>query len=171
MKMQIDSSSVDRATIVMTRTFDAPRELVWEALTNPKHVQKWYGGHYFSNPHCEMDVREGGIWRHEMRTPQGHDFKLEFVYVEVKKPERLVWKHVDHDTRKDGPPKSIMTVTLEDLGAKTKWTLVAEFDSIAQRDEVARTGFASIISEGAEKLNDIVKGLLATVATESRSLS
>ena len=159
MKMQIDTTSVDQAIIVMTRTFDAPRALVWEAFTNPKHVAKWYGMPNVSVVQCEMDVREGGLWTHAMRTPQGHDIKLELVYVEVRKPERLVWKAVDHGKRKEGPPTAPMTVTLDDLGAKTKWTLVAEFNSIAERDAVVKTGYTSVIAEGCEKLNDIAKGL------------
>lgn len=161
MKMQIDANRPDEAVIVMTRTFDAPRALVWEAFTDPKHVARWYGGKYFSNPRCEMDVRVGGTWRHVMRTPEGHDFALEFVYLEVTKPERLVWQHKDHGKATSGPPTSHMTVTLEDLGEKTKWTLVARFNSVAERDIVAKTAFARIITEGSEKLNDIVKALAA----------
>lgn len=159
MKMQIDASNVDEAVIVMTRTFDAPRALVWEAFTNPKHVARWYGGKYFSNPRCEMDVRPGGTWRHVMRTPDGNDFALEFVYLEVKKPERLVWQHKDHGKRTSGPPTSHMTVTLEDLGDKTRWTLVARFNSVAERDLVMTTGYTTIIGEGCDKLNDIAKEL------------
>src|SRR6202163_31763 len=86
--MQVDPPSPHEPTIVMRRTFDAPRELVWDALTDPKHVVEWYGGRGFRNPVCEMDVRPGGRWRHVMRTPDGTEHTMEFVFVEVVKPEK-----------------------------------------------------------------------------------
>ena len=59
----------DEAVIVMTRIYEAPRDLVWEVITEPRHVAQWWGGPGFSNPVCEMDVRPGGLWRHVMRFP------------------------------------------------------------------------------------------------------
>jgi uncharacterized protein YndB with AHSA1/START domain len=162
--MHVESPK-DKPIIIMTSTFDAPRGVVWTAFTTPKHVAKWYGGHGFSNPVCEMDVRRGGIWRHTMRTPDGTDFAMEFVFVEVTRPEKLVWKPA-------GPRKStqpgllhvINTVTLEDAGKRTKWTLVAEFDSIADRDLAVSNGFSHVITQGSEKLNDIVRSLSSPTA-------
>jgi uncharacterized protein YndB with AHSA1/START domain len=55
----------------MTRTYEAPRELVWEVITEPRHVIQWWGGAGCSNPICEMDVRPGGDWRHVMRFADG----------------------------------------------------------------------------------------------------
>src|SRR5262245_54420869 len=104
MKSKVEASSVDEAVVVMTRTFDAPREKVWAAFTDPKHVSKWYGGHGFSNPVCEMDVRPGGLWRHVMRTPDGHEFEMDFVFIEVVKPKRLVWQSASHGERRQGGP-------------------------------------------------------------------
>ena len=159
MKTQLEEVSRTDPTIVMTRTFAAPRDLVWEAFTNPEYVVQWYGGHLFSNPTCEMDVREGGIWKHRMRTPSGAEFDLEFVYVVVRKPEKLVWKNDEAHAKKKGLPQVEMTVTLEDAGATTKWKLVARFASIAERDRAAGTEFVKTIDEGSEKLDAIVKAL------------
>jgi uncharacterized protein YndB with AHSA1/START domain len=161
MKMYV-ASPVDEAIIIMSRTFDAPREVVWTAFTDPRHVAKWYGGHGFSNPVCEIDVRPGGLWRHTMRTPDGGEFKMEFVYVEVVRPERLVWKNSDHG--KPQPPgrlSVINTVTLEDAGRQTRWRLIARFESIAERDLAVKKGFTSVITQGSEKLNDVVRALSA----------
>jgi uncharacterized protein YndB with AHSA1/START domain len=158
MKMNI-ASPVNEAIIVMSRTFDAPREVVWTAFTAPEHVAKWYGGHGFGNPVCEMDVRPGGLWRHVMRTPDGSEYKMEFVFVEVVKPERLVWKNAHDGKPPPGQLNVLNTVTLEEAGAKTKWTLVARFDSLAERDVAVKNGFATVITQGSEKLNDIVKTL------------
>lgn len=161
--MQV-STPDDAPLIVMTRTFEAPRDLVWEAFTDPRHVSKWYGGHGFQNPVCEMDVRPGGSWRHVMRTPDGMDFHIEYVFVEVVKPSKLVWQNADYGKRATSEPgrhpDNVMTVTLEELGPKlTKWTLVTRFDSIEERNSVLEIGFTEMIKQGSEKLNDLVKGL------------
>jgi uncharacterized protein YndB with AHSA1/START domain len=161
MTMNVDATSTDEAVIVMTRMFDASREKVWAAFTDPRHVAKWYGGHGFTNPVCEMDVRPGGLWRQVMRTPDGHELKLEFVFIEVVRPERLVWQNTSHGKPKPsgGPPTSVMTVTLEDAGQQTKWTLVTRFDSFADRDLAVRSDFAKFIEQGSEKLDAIARAL------------
>lgn len=162
MKTNIVTSTAHEELIVMTRTFDAPREVVWATLVHPKHVAKWYGGHGFSNPVCEMDVRPGGRWRHVMRTPDGTEYKLEYVFVEVVRPEKLVWQDSDHGKRRPGgPPSCIMTVTLEEQGKRTQWTLVTRFNNVADRELAMGTGFTSTIEEGLEKFEDIVQASLA----------
>jgi uncharacterized protein YndB with AHSA1/START domain len=134
---------------------------VWAAFTDPRHVAKWYGGHGFTNPVCEMDVRPGGLWRHVMRTPDGHELRLEFVFLEVVKPEKLSWQNAAHGKPKPlgAPPTSVMTVTLEEAGDKTKWMLVTRFDTFAERDVALKSDFSKYIAEGSEKLNDIAKSL------------
>jgi len=150
--------------IVMSRTFDAPREVVWLAFTDAKHVAKWYGGFGFSSPVCEIDVRPGGIWRHVMRTPSGADYAMEFVYVEVVRPEKLVWKNTTHGKEpRPGQLNVVNTVTLEDAGKRTKWKLVALFDSVADRDQAMKNGFSTVITQGCEKLNDTVKTVAAVM--------
>ena len=73
--------------ITMTRIYDAPRDLVWTVSTEPAHVVRWWGGPGFTSPVCEMDVRAGGRWRHVMRFPDGRLLHLDFVFLEVEKPE------------------------------------------------------------------------------------
>jgi hypothetical protein len=63
----IDMTAADRPIFTITRDFDAPRELVWQAITDPKQVAVWYGGPGFTNPVCEMDLRSGGTWHHVMQ--------------------------------------------------------------------------------------------------------
>jgi uncharacterized protein YndB with AHSA1/START domain len=159
MTIHVDTTSAEEAVILMDRMFDAPREVVWNAFTDPKHVVNWYGGHGFSSPVCEMDVRPGGRWRHTMRTPDGTDFPMEFVYVEVVRPEKISWQNVDHGKRVGGPPTCLNIVTFEDHGSRTKWRLVSRFNSIADRDLAAKMGFTKMISQGSERLNEIVKSL------------
>ena len=160
MKIDIEARPADEAVIVMQRTFDAPREVVWAAFTDPKHVVRWYGGRGFENPVCEMDVRPGGRWRHVMRTPDGVDHELEFVFLEVVRPERLVWRNADHGKRpKDDYHDNVMTVTLEEAAKQTRWKLVTRFRSIAARDLAARSGFTRVLGEGTEKLDELLRSL------------
>jgi uncharacterized protein YndB with AHSA1/START domain len=162
MNMKTEQASIDEPIVVMSRTFDAPRDLVWRVFTDPKHVAIWYGGHGFSSPTCEMDVRPGGSWRHVMRTPDGTEYSFEFVFIEVVAPEKIVWENADHAKRREGfPPTCRNTVTFEesDERRKTKWKLVARFHTLADRDAALRSGFTTMVTQGSEKLNAIVKAL------------
>jgi uncharacterized protein YndB with AHSA1/START domain len=144
--------SADMPTIVMNRVYDAPRETVWAAMTQPKHVKQWWGGAGFTNPVCEMDVRPGGLWRHVMRFPDGHELVMDFVFLEVEPPRRLVWQHRDRGKRSAGPPLSITTVTLEDLGDRTRWTMIARFDAMEERNAAIAMGFTGPIEASSERL-------------------
>lgn len=162
MTMKVETPS-DEPVIVMTRTFAAPRDVVWTAFTDPKHVSKWYGGHGFSSPVCEMDVRPGGLWRHTMRTPDGSEFPMEFVFLEVVRPQKLVWtSSKPEDVRRRGLHVVTHTVTFEDAGAQTQWKLVARFDSIALRDQAVANGFARVVTQGSEKLDGIARELASS---------
>ena len=159
MSAVIDLSSPDDPVIVIRRTFDAPRELVWDAITDPKQVAQWYGGPGFTNPVCEMDLRPGGAWRHVMQAPNGAQFAINSIFEAVAPPERLVWRTVKDPNRDPAPPTSLNTITLEESGAQTKWMLVARFDSIAERDLTASIGFGQMISMGLERLAEHLKTL------------
>ena len=124
--------------IVLTRTFDAPRELVWEAWTNPKHVVNWWGPRGFTTTIEKMDVRPGGVWKHVMHGPDGTDYPNSSVFKEVVKPERLVFSH---GGGKQGGPGAhfVATWTFEALaGNKTKVTARMVFDSPTDRDFVVK---------------------------------
>jgi uncharacterized protein YndB with AHSA1/START domain len=157
MTATIDLSSPNEPVIVIERTFDAPRALVWVAITDPTQVARWYGGHGFTNPVCEMDLRPGGAWRHVMQAPNGAQYSINSIFQEVAPPERLVWRTVKDPERDPAPPGSLNTITLEESGAQTKWTLVTRFDSIAERDLTASMGFGQMISMGLERLAEHLK--------------
>jgi uncharacterized protein YndB with AHSA1/START domain len=159
MTATIDINSMDEPVIIITRTFDAPRELVWTAITDPKHVAQWYGGPGFTNPVCEMDVRPGGAWRHVMQAPNGTRFTINSIFEEVVEPERLVWRTIKDPNRNPAPPTSVNTITLKESGAQTKWMLVARFDSFAERDLTASMGFGQMISMGLERMAERLKTL------------
>lgn len=158
--MEVNANSADEAVIVMRRVFDAPRQLVWNVLTDPKHVTVWYGGHGFSSPLCEMDVRPGGRWVHVMRAPTGSEYRLEFIFVEVVEPEKLSWHDINYGkVVADGPPSALSTVTLDDQGNRTGWKLVVRFNSIAERDLSVKMGFSQMVTVGCERMNEFLKEL------------
>jgi uncharacterized protein YndB with AHSA1/START domain len=148
----IDVSAADRPVIVITRDFDAPRDLVWKAITDPKQVAVWYGGPGFTNPVCEMDLRPGGAWHHVMQAPDGTRYTIDSVFEDIVEPERLVWRTIKDPNRNPPPPTSLNTVTLEARGRQTRWKLVTLFDSIADRDLAAKMGFGQMISMGTDRM-------------------
>jgi uncharacterized protein YndB with AHSA1/START domain len=111
--------------LVMTRTFDAPRELVFKAWTDPKQVQQWWGPHGFTNPRCEVDARPGGAIRIDMRGPNGMVYPMKAVFEEVTEPERLVFVTSALDDQGNSMFDVRNTVTLVDRRGKTELTLQA----------------------------------------------
>ena len=117
--------------IVVTRVFDAPRALVFEAWTDPKHLAHWWGPNGFTLTTHQLDFRPGGTWRSVMHGPDGRDYQNEVVYVEIAEPERLVYRHVS-------APHFQMTVTFADDGGKTKITARMLFETAELRDKTIK---------------------------------
>jgi uncharacterized protein YndB with AHSA1/START domain len=109
--------------LVMTRVFDAPRELVFKAWTETKHVAQWWGPKSFTNPVCEMDVRPGGAIRIHMRAPDGVVYPMTGVFQEITAPERLVFVSSALDDKGNSMFDVLSTVTFADQRGKTELTL------------------------------------------------
>jgi uncharacterized protein YndB with AHSA1/START domain len=120
--------------IVITRLFDAPRDLVFRVWTDPNHVVHWWGPNGFTNTIHEMDVRPGGVWRFVMHGPDGVDYENKVVYHEVVEPERLVYTLGGAE----GDEGHEVTVTFTELGDKTSITMQSLFGSAAARDYVVK---------------------------------
>ena len=137
-----DSASVMGRVLTLTRVFDAPRELVWRAYTDPKHIVKWMFANDWVSPFAETDVRPGGAFRIGMRpADQSQEgFAFEGVYREVEKHARIV--QIIGDGR-------VMTTTFEDQRGKTKLTLSVE---MAMSEEQERGGWTQILDHLAEHL-------------------
>jgi uncharacterized protein YndB with AHSA1/START domain len=127
------SSTADRE-ISATRIFDAPRELVFKMWTEPEHVAKWWGPDGFTNTIQQMEVRPGGVWKFVMHGPDGTDYPNKIVFIEVVKPERLVYQHGGGD--ESDPVSFHVTVTFEARGNKTKLTMRSIFPTAEQRNLV-----------------------------------
>jgi uncharacterized protein YndB with AHSA1/START domain len=121
--------------IVVTRVFDAPRTLVFDAWTDSKHIARWYGPRGFSITTHSMDLRPGGVWLFDMHGPDGVDYPNKITYLEIVKPERLVYDHHDKGT----PGYFQTTVTFAEQGDKTRLTMRMLFQSKAERETVVKT--------------------------------
>jgi uncharacterized protein YndB with AHSA1/START domain/predicted enzyme related to lactoylglutathione lyase len=161
-----DKQSDDRE-FVITRTFDAPPDLVFNAWTDPKHIANWWGPHGMTNLVSEMDVRPGGAYRLVMRDASGTDYPLKGIFRDVIKSRLLVmlmdfsehsdaWHdrvNPDRDKTKPKPPLNwITTVTFEPLDNKTKLTIQVLFESAALSINMLKTGMTVGWSQTLERL-------------------
>lgn len=132
-KARAAAGAQDRA-ITITRVLNAPRERVFEAWTRPEHLTKWFGPRDFSAPEVSVDLRPGGAWRACIRSPEGRDYWMHGVYREIIPPERLVFTHVWEEGHDSPGHETLVSVTLEDQGGKTKLTFhKAMLESVAER--------------------------------------
>ena len=121
--------------VYLTRLFDAPRELVWRAWTEPEHFKRWWGPKEYTCPFCEMDLRVGGRYLYCMRSPEGKEYWGTGIFREVVPLERIVFTDCFADEKgnvvpathygmsPDFPLEMLVTVTFEDLQGKTRMTL------------------------------------------------
>jgi uncharacterized protein YndB with AHSA1/START domain len=123
--------------IVISRVFDAPLEMVWDAWTDPNQVVKWWGPRGFTTTIHEMDVRPGGVWHHTMHGPDGANYPGKSVFAEVIKHKRI---DLTHSGGKEGGPSANFhsTWTFEVEGDQTKVTIRMVFDSTQARDMVIK---------------------------------
>jgi uncharacterized protein YndB with AHSA1/START domain len=130
--MRMAEQSAEK-TLILTRVFAAPRALVFKAWVEPERAARWWGPQGFTTLSCRMDVRPGGAWRLQMRSPQGTIHTKCGVYREIEPPERLVFSYAWEGA--DGVPghETLVTLRFEDHGfEETKMTLhQAVFDSPA----------------------------------------
>jgi uncharacterized protein YndB with AHSA1/START domain len=129
-------SSKPEHSMVTTRVFDAPRELVFKAWTEAERLKRWWGPKGFTNPVCEIDVRPGGAIRIDMRAPDGIVYPMTGTFVEIVEPERLVFVSSALDSEGEPLFEVLNTVTFADEGGKTKLTLHASVSKV--RPEAAR---------------------------------
>lgn len=139
--------------LVIDRTFDAPRDLVWKAWTEPDQIKQWLAPRGFTIPMAEGDLRNGGKWRQSMVTPDGHELRLSGVYREVKPPERLVFTHAWDDPNGNPGPETLVEVTFTARGDKTDMHFSQSgFKSTEDRDNHS-DGWGQCFDRLAELLN------------------
>ncbi len=145
--------------IVMTREFDAPRELVFKVMTDPKLIPQWSGPRRLTTTVDKMDVRPGGAWRFLNHDADGAEYAFHGVYHAIVAPECIV-----QTFEFEGVPGHVAmeTMTLEEVGGKTRLTVTTVFQTVADRDAMWATGMQS----GAQDTNDRLEELLESLKTE-----
>jgi len=127
------------------RIFDAPRSLVFEAWADPQRAARWWGPQGFTTLSLDMDMRQGGHYRHSMRSPQGTVHTKRGVFREVRRPELLVFTYAWEDDSGELGPETIVTVRLFEQGSATRLTLhQGTFDSVSSCDS-HRSGWSGAL--------------------------
>jgi uncharacterized protein YndB with AHSA1/START domain len=144
--------------ICLTRLFDAPRALVFEAMTKPEHIARWWGqlGAGYSVPVCEVDLRVGGKWRFVNRHPKG-EVAFHGEYREITPPGRLVYTEL----MEPYPDGSLVTTTFAEEAGKTRVTVIASYPSKAIRDMVLSSGMERGAAASYDRLEDVARELEA----------
>ena len=144
--------------IRIERVFNAPRDVVFAAMTNPDLVPEWYGPHGTETIVDQMDVRTGGYWRYICRNPDGSEFAFRGAYREITPPERIVQTF---EFEPMAGHVSVETMTLEDLGDKTRIVVVSLFHTTEERDGMLASGMEKGMNETYERLDSVLAGILS----------
>jgi uncharacterized protein YndB with AHSA1/START domain len=140
--------------IVMTRVFDAPRQMVFDAFSKPELLKRWFGPRGWSLAVCEVDLRVGGTFRFVLRGPDGHEMGMRGVYREITPPERSV--HME--SFDDYPGESEVTMVLVEQAGKTTMTATVLYPSREVRDAVIQSGMEHGAAESYDKLAEMLGG-------------
>jgi uncharacterized protein YndB with AHSA1/START domain len=146
--------------LIIERVFDAPRDLVWQAWTDPEQLKKWFFPHGYNATRVEMDLRPGGTSEIDMQGPDGTIYPNRGRYIDVDPPNRLSYTDdVAPDEAAWGenpPPSNVQTITFEDLDGKTKVTVHIQLASVEDRDAMVDMGAVAGWGESFEKLDTLL---------------
>ena len=148
--------------IVMTRAFDAPRDLVFEAHSSCEHMKNWWGPRKYEVVDCDIDFRPGGSWRVVHRGPDGEEYGFHGEYREIVRPERIVWTF-----EFEGAPGSVSveTMTLEERDGKTTITATSVWGSVEERDAMLESGMETGAAETYDRLEEYLEVLKSRAAS------
>jgi len=155
----MDNTSDMACDVTLTRVIEAPRELVWAAWTEPRHIAKWWGPKSFTNPVCELDVRVGGKILIHMRAPDGTVYPMTGVFREVGKPERLAF--IAFAEGLDGTKylESLTEVSFEAQGARTRVTVKASAKGLHPLAAQMLAGMEAGWTQSLERLGELAATL------------
>jgi uncharacterized protein YndB with AHSA1/START domain len=146
----------DGGDLTFERTFNAPREQVWKAFTDPNLIPRWWGPHGTTTTVAEMDVRPGGKWRYISRGPNREEVEFYGEYLKIDPPRGFEWTFM-FDVDGLGPQGGPETFTFDDVGGKTRVTSVARMGSVEAIDGALSSGMVG----GAIETWDRLEALLA----------
>ncbi len=145
-------------TITLTRVYDAPRDLVWCAWTDPKHLAHWFGPRGFTSSVPELDVRVGGALRIVMHGPDGNDYPMKGEFREVVPPERLVFSNIAIDKDGNHLLEGETTVILSEQDGKTRLTLHTRAVGLVPIAPQMLAGMEAGWRQSLDKLDELVRG-------------
>ena len=149
--------------IVMTRTFDAPRTLVWEAMSKPEFLKQWlFGPPGWEMTTCEDDLRVGGTFRWAWSGPDGAGIAMHGVYREVTPPERVVRTEIFDFGCDAQSGEQLGTVVLQEVDGRTNLTLTISYDSKEARDGAIASGMERGVAAGYDRLEEMLVSKVAS---------
>jgi uncharacterized protein YndB with AHSA1/START domain len=160
MTATIYADASDDVVVVITRIFDAPRDLVFKMFTDPIHLARFWGPAGFTSTVREMDLRPGGAFRLDMRGPDGAIYPCEGLYREVIAPERIVYSggpDCGHPCGGGLPPRALVTMTFAQHDGKTTLTIDTRFEAAADRDAAVKMGFNTGWASSLDRLADLLE--------------
>lgn len=143
-----------RQDIVMTRVFDAPRDVVFKAFTDPALIPKWWGPRRYETFVDRAEVRSGGRWRFVSRDTDGTEYGFKGVYHDIVAPDRVV-----QTFEFEGMPGhvSLETATFDEVDGRTRYVGISVFQSVEDRDGMAQSGMEEGASESMDRLAEILQ--------------
>ena len=142
--------------IVMTRVFEAPRRLIFDAMTKPELLKRWFGPRGWAMTECEVDLKVGGAWRFVLRGPNEREMSMHGVYREINRPEGSVHTEIIDPF----PVESLVTTVLEEKSGRTTLTGTVLYPSKEIRDMVAKSGMEHGAAETYDKLAELLPDLV-----------
>lgn len=144
-----------RQDLVITRTFDAPRDVVFAAMTDPDLIPKWWGPRDAPATVDRMEVRPGGSWRFTGSDADGNEFAFRGVYHDVVAPERVIQTF---EFEPWSGQVALETLTLEEVDGRTRYVAHSVSQSVEDRDAMVASGMESGARETLERLAELVEG-------------
>jgi uncharacterized protein YndB with AHSA1/START domain len=148
--------------ILVTRLLNAPQDLVFEAFTDPKHLVHWYGPDGFTITNRSIDVKTGGSWSFIMHGPDGRDYGNRIIFLEVVKPEKIIYRHSGEDDTEN--ISFHVTVTFQKEGNQTKLSMLTVFSSAEELEMLTRDFH---VVEGARQNANRLAEYLLRISTSS----
>ncbi len=150
--------------ILVTREFDAPKDLVYEAYTTPELIEKWWAGQRGKVTSVEVDLRAGGDWRYVMKSTEGLEVAFHGTYREIVPEERLVFTEVFEGIPEAGLPASgeedsVNTVTFTEVDGRTTLTMLTETSTKDVRDAIIESGMEGGMQEALDALEEAARSL------------
>ena len=145
--------------ILITREFDAPKDLVYKAYTTPELIKRWWSGDRGTVTIAEVDLRVGGKWRNAMTADGGFQVAFHGEFREIVPNERLVWTEVYEGVPDGDASAAIVTHTFTEKDGRTTLTMLMELPSKAVRDMIIQTGMEGGLQESLDHLEQVARSL------------